>query len=131
MKEEAKKIILRSVRAACGSIGWTILAGILGLLQFLLLMALSMMVPSVSYSVADATKTGVFLFFMMAIVASLVLDYYFSSPRLNRPAEGLLFGLCPFIAAIFVTLSYGVLCLVDFKNVDASSFVNFNKVLFT
>lgn len=61
------------------------------------------------FTAPDIWREGGLLFFTMAVIATVGIDYYFSSERkFSRGFEGLLFVLIPAALALFVGVAYAV-----------------------
>jgi hypothetical protein len=101
------------------SFSFTVLVASVALLQLWLLLFLTHIVPSLTFTLTDAFHSGVFLFAAMGLVATITIDYYFSSDLgLPRWAAGLLFCLIPIVTGVFVTASYAALYLAGASEVN-------------
>ena len=78
---------------------------VVGLAQLWILFTLDHLAKTMA--MPDIFRDGVLLFFAMAVVAAVAIEYHFAvEVRLPKWIEGVLFALIPFITAMFVTAAY-------------------------
>jgi hypothetical protein len=83
------------------------------------------MVKDIDFSYQTTILNGSFLFFVMAIIAAITVDYFFASPLLiPKWAEILVFNLYPFFIAIFVGVSYSLLYTFEAERLNLSTLEN-------
>jgi len=109
-------LILKSVFA---SLAFTVLTVIFGLSQLWITFGLAFFKKGAHYDVDTMLRDGVLLFFIMGIVASIALDYYFSkAPRFPRTIEAILFVLYPLLTTAFVVFAYSAVYWLKPDQVD-------------
>jgi hypothetical protein len=114
----------RVLKAAVKAITWTALTTALGLIQVWLTLFVVKLVPSKPFNLQRLLHDGVLLFFIMAIVATITIDFYHGkSFRLPLWIHGVLFAFVPFVTALFVAGTYAALFLADSSLVDAGVLV--------
>lgn len=108
--------------ALINSITWTVLVTGLGLIQFWITIGVSYIVKTKTYSLSDALQEGTLLFFIMAITTAITIDYYFAE-ELDIPkwANSILFMYYPLTIAIFVTVIYVLLYVINQEELDKSA----------
>jgi hypothetical protein len=117
------------IKSAFLSLIWNFLTIFLGLLQLWITVGISYIVTTQDYTISDALQEGALLFFIMAVIAAITVDYHFVDLPIMTIFKGFMFTLFPLIIGIFVTVLYVTLYLVDEKLIDKEVVSLFQYIL--
>lgn len=109
------KILIKSVFL---SLIWNFLTIFLGLLQLWITVGISYIVTTQTYTISDALQEGSLLFFIMAVIAAITIDYHFVDIPIYPILKGLMFTFFPLIMGIIVIVLYVTLYIVDENLID-------------
>jgi hypothetical protein len=97
---------------------WTFLTSFVGLSQIIFAAILGKLLGR-QLNLDSIIRDGILLIFVMTLVGTIVIDYYFARGiRFPKWFEGLCFALIPFVVALFVALAYSALHIVDLKSIN-------------
>ncbi|MGB0386398.1 MAG: hypothetical protein ACPGWR_16430 [Ardenticatenaceae bacterium] len=115
------KLKRKYILALLGSLAWTVTASVVGLAQLWVTILIFSFDKNKNYDYSQTIQEGSLLFFVMAIMAAIVVDYYFDpNMKFNPWLEGLLFSFIPFLTGVFVATSYAALHLIGPGSIDDS-----------
>lgn len=111
--------IQRTLKALGASIAWTVMASGVGLTQLWITVGIYSLDKQSNYEFSATIRDGSLLFFIMAIITTIAIDYYFDqSTELPRWVDGIIFFIFPFITGIFVTTSYVALHFLESESIN-------------
>lgn len=121
VKSLTKKLNKKYILALLASLAWTLIASVVGLTQLWVTILIFSFDKNKGYDYWQTIRDGSLLFFVMAIMTAIVVDYYFDySMKFRRWLEGLVFSLFPFITGVFVATSYAALHLIESESINDS-----------
>jgi hypothetical protein len=94
---------------------WTGWAYFFGLLQIILLYVASLVCP-IKFPIIEILKDGSLLFFVTAMVATLMLDYLFLEKKLARWINASIISIA-LVLILFSVFLYGVFLNTDVQNI--------------
>jgi len=113
------------IRAAIGSLIWTLLTSFLGLTQLWLTLGVSYVLIDKYYSLSVAIQDGSLLFFIMAIVTAITIDHHFTEiSSIPHWAKSIMFTLFPLIIGVLATNLYVILYIADENQVNEEFVAN-------
>lgn len=117
------------IKALTKSLIWTLLTCVLGLLQIWMTIGITYFVKDIEFNLETTIINGSFLFFIMAIIAAITVDYFFVPPLpISKQSEIFVFYLYPFFIAFFVGSSYSLLYRfeperLNYQNIEYAQYV--------
>lgn len=105
MKEKIKIIMV----SAWNSLIWVLFTSFFGLIQVWATMMISYIRTDKNYSFLTAIQEGDLLFFIMALVAAITIDFYFSENlNVSNKLIAFIFILTPILISVFSIILYSL-----------------------
>lgn len=118
------------IKAFIASLMWTLLTSLFGLTQVWVTIIVSYIRIDKSYSFSTAFQDGSLLFFVMALVTAITIDYNFSENlQIPQVLRSLVFTVTPLIIGILSIGVYVSLYTADKGEVDHESMANIQIII--
>lgn len=117
------------IKAVIASLMWTLLTSLFGLTQVWVTIIVSYVRIDKSYSFSVAFQDGSLLFFVMALVTAITIDYNFSEDlQMPQALRSFVFTVTPLIIGILSIGVYVSLYTADEGQVDYETLANIQIV---
>ncbi|MGB0385124.1 MAG: hypothetical protein ACPGWR_09900 [Ardenticatenaceae bacterium] len=118
------------IKAVIASLMWTLLTSLFGLTQVWVTIVVSYVRIDKSYSFWAAFQDGSLLFFVMALVTAITIDYNFSENlQIPQALRSLVFTVTPLIIGILSIGVYVSLYTADEGQLDYESLANIQIII--